>query len=374
MRIRRLTAGASAIALTVSVIFSTACITYADETEETEAAEATEADEKPIKVALLLTGSLGDLSFLDSANAGMEAVQKKYGNVECKVIEMGSDSTKYESNFLDASDSDYDIIIGSGWQTQEPIQNVAPEYPNKKYIIFDASVDYSGGDYSNVYSINYKQNEGSFLAGVLATRMSETGKVGFIGGAEGGSISDFLVGYIEGVQYGNPDDKVLVSYVGDFVDSPKCKSLALSQYDQGADILFTAAGSAGIGSLEATKESGKWAIGVDSDQAGLFAKTDPDTAEKIPTSVMKRVDNSLVQTFDKIVGGEDIWGKAVELGLSEDAVGLCDNDYYEKLVPEKTRTELSDITDKIISGDIKVDSAFDMTTEEVNNLVSSVAP
>lgn len=328
---------------------------------------------EPLKVALLLTGSLGDLSFLDSANAGMIAVQEKY-DVDVKVIEMGSDSTKYETNFLDASESDYDIIIGSGWMTQEPIQNVAPEFPDKKYIIFDAAVDYENGDYSNVYSINYKQNEASFLAGVLAAKMSETGTIGFIGGAEGGSISDFLVGYLEGAIYANPDIKALVGYVGDFVDSPKCKSLALAQYQQNADYVFTAAGSAGIGSLDAAKEAGKWAIGVDSDQAMLFEESDPEISAKIPTSVMKCVDNSLVQAFDKIVAGEEIWGQSVSLGLAEDAVSLCDNSYYQELVPEELRTELEDVKAKIISGEVVVDSAFGMNTDEVNALVSSVAP
>lgn len=361
MKFKKTAATVLAVSVVATTLLGTSMMTGAEEAEE------------PLKVALLLTGSLGDLSFLDSANAGMEEVAEKYG-VDVKVIEMGGDSTKYETNFLDASDADYDVIIGSGWQTQEPIQNVAPEYPDKKYIIFDAAVDYDSDDYSNVYSINFKQNEASFLAGVLAARQSETGTIGFIGGAEGGSISDFLVGYIEGAVYANPDIKVLVGYVGDFTDSPKCKSLALAQYQQGADYVFTAAGSAGIGSLEAAKEAEKWAIGVDSDQAMLFSETDPETASRIPTSVMKRVDNSLVQTFDQIEAGEEIWGQEVVLGLAEEAVALCDNSYYQELVSEELRQELEDVKAMIVSGEITVDSAFAMNTDEVNDLVSSVAP
>lgn len=328
--------------------------------------------EKP-KVALLLTGSRGDFSFLDSAYAGMEMVAEKHG-IEFKAIEMGPDSTKYETNLLDASEEDYDIIIGSGWQMQEPIQNVANDYPDKHYIIFDAAVDYAAGGYENVYSITYLQNEGSFLAGVLAANLSETGTIGFIGGADGPGINDFMFGYIEGALYKNPDIKVLSGYVGDFVDSPKCKTMALAQYDQGTDVLFTAAGAAGLGTLDAAKEVDKWAIGVDSDQAMMFDESDKEKANHIPTSMMKRVDNSLLRAFDLIMQGENIWGRADALGLADDAVGLSENSYYETLVPEDVRNEIETVKGKVISGEITVGTAFGKDNSEVIALLDSVKP
>ncbi|MFV0414018.1 MAG: BMP family ABC transporter substrate-binding protein [Oscillospiraceae bacterium] len=331
-------------------------------------------DGEPLKVALLLTGNLGDMSFLDSSNEGMKQVAEKYG-AEVKVIEMGADATKYETNLLDASEGDYDVIIGSGWQTQEPIQNVAPDFPDKKYIIFDASVDYTTGDLSNVYSISYKQNEASFLAGVMAASMSETGVLGFLGGMDGPVINDFLIGYIEGGQYVNPDIKFLVGYVGSYVDSAKCKEMSLSQYNQGnADFVFTAAGAAGLGTLDAAKETGKWAIGVDSDQALLFAESDPDKANLIPASVMKRVDNSLVRAFDMIAEGTLPWGQAEELGLADSAVGLSENEYYEKLVPQDVRDAIDAAEAKIISGEITVTTAFGMETSAITAVIDSVKP
>jgi len=328
---------------------------------------------KTYKIALLLSGNLGDMSFLDSANKGVQEIASTY-NAEVKVIEMGSDSTKYETNVLDASDADYDIIIGSGWQLQEPFQNIAQDYPDKKYIIFDASVDYTLGDYSNVYSITYKANEGSFLAGVMAASMSKTGIIGFLGGMDGAGINDFLIGYIEGAKYINPDIKVLSGYVGSYVDSPKCKEMALAQYNQGADFVFTAAGASGIGTLEAAKETGKFAIGVDSDQAMLYKDTDIEQANLIPASVLKNVDKTLVRAYKKILDGTLPWGSAENLGLVEDAVGLSNNEFYQKLVPDDVKAKIVEVTEKIVSGEIKVTSAFGLTTDEVTEIIESVAP
>lgn len=352
---------------------STASTASTTETAATANADNTASEDKEIKVALLLTGNLGDMSILDSGNDGMKAVMEKYPNVTCQVIEMGSDSSKYEGNFLDASDEGYDIIIGSGWQTQEPIQNVAPDYPDTKYIIYDASVDYENGDYSNVYSINYRQNEASFLAGVLAGEMTETNVIGFLGGMQGSVIDDFMIGYIQGAQYSNPEIKVLTGYVNSYSDSATCKEMSLADYNQGnADIVFTAAGASGMGTLDAAKETDNLAIGVDSDQAMLYKDSDPEKADHIPTSVMKRVDNSLVRAFDMIHDGTLPWGESETLGLAEGAVGLAENEYYEKLVPEDVRNDIEEASEKIISGEITVDTAFGKTNDEIAEIVAEV--
>ena len=325
------------------------------------------------RIALLLSGNLGDMSFLDSANNGTSEIAATYG-AEVKVIEMGSDSTKYETNVLDASDEGYDIIIGSGWQLQEPFQNVAQDYPDIKYIIFDAAVDYSAGDYSNVYSISYKSNEAAYLAGIMAANMSETGILGFLGGADGAVINDFMIGYIEGAKSVNPDIKVICGYVDDYSDSPKCKEMALAQYNQGADFIFTAAGASGIGTLEAAKETGKYAIGVDSDQAMLYKDSDPEQAELIPASVMKNVDATLVRAYEMILDGTLPWGEEESLGLSDGAVGLSDNEFYQRLVPDDVKKQIEEASDAIAKGDISVKTAYGLTTEEVRDIINSVAP
>lgn len=344
--------------------------TPADEKDNAEAG-GEQAETK--RIALLLSGNLGDMSFLDSANNGTSEIAATYG-AEVKVIEMGSDATKYETNVLDASDEGYDIIIGSGWQLQEPFQNVAQDYPDIKYIIFDAAVDYTAGDYSNVYSISYKSNEAAYLAGIMAANMSETGILGFLGGADGAVINDFMIGYIEGAKSVNPDIKVICGYVDDYSDSPKCKEMALAQYNQGADFIFTAAGASGIGTLEAAKETGKYAIGVDSDQAMLYKDSDPKQAELIPASVMKNVDATLVRAYEKLLEGTLPWGEEESLGLSDGAVGLSDNEFYQKLVPDDVKKQIEEASDAIAKGDISVKTAYGLTTEEVRDIINSVAP
>lgn len=340
---------------------------------ETQEQDAPETEGEAVKIALLLSGNLGDMSFLDSANEGTSEITATYG-AEVKVIEMGADATKYETNVLDASDEGYDIIIGSGWQLQEPFQNVAQDYPDTRYIIFDAAVDYSLGDYSNVYSITYKANEASYLAGIMAASMSETGILGFLGGMDGAGINDFLIGYIEGAQSVNPDIKVISGYVGSYSDSPKCKEMALAQYNQGADFVFTAAGASGIGTLEAAKETGKYAIGVDSDQAMLYAESDPEQSDLIPASVMKNVNTTLVRAYTMMLEDTLPWGEEEQLGLTDGAVGLSDNAYYQKLVPEEVKTAINEATDKIASGEVTVTSAFGLTTDEVTAIINSVSP
>lgn len=339
----------------------------------TQEQDAPETEGEAVKIALLLSGNLGDMSFLDSANEGTSEIAATYG-AEVKVIEMGADATKYETNVLDASDEGYDIIIGSGWQLQEPFQNVAQDYPDTRYIIFDAAVDYSLGDYSNVYSITYKANEASYLAGIMAASMSETGILGFLGGMDGAGINDFLIGYIEGAQSVNPDIKVISGYVGSYSDSPKCKEMALAQYNQGADFVFTAAGASGIGTLEAAKETGKYAIGVDSDQAMLYAESDPEQSDLIPASVMKNVNTTLVRAYTMMLEDTLPWGEEEQLGLTDGAVGLSDNAYYQKLVPEEVKTAINEATDKIASGEVTVTSAFGLTTDEVTAIINSVSP
>ncbi|MFV0413753.1 MAG: BMP family protein [Oscillospiraceae bacterium] len=315
---------------------------------------------EPLKVALLLNGTLGDKSFFDSANNGMEMVKSQLSNVETKVVEMTYDDTKWEPALLDIIDEGHDIIITGTWQMQEIVSRIAPDYPDQKFIVYDTAMDYSGGEYENVYSIEYKQNDGSFLAGALAASMSKTGQIGFVGGMDNTVIYDFLVGYIQGAKAVNPDVRVASSFVGNFSDAARAKELATSQYNMGADIIFSCASTAGDGTMQAGKELGKYIIGVDSDQAMLYMETDPTLANLIPTSMLKRVDVSLFQAIEAAQKGELAWGTRVAVGIPEDCVGLADNEVYQTVVPQETRDLIDGYIEEIKNGSVTVDSAFDM--------------
>lgn len=362
----------------LSLIFSFGLVGCGGNDQEPATDEGTA---ESLKIALLLNGTLGDKSFFDSADNGLKMIQEKYGDaVETKTIEMTYDETKWRPTLEDVSDEDWDIIIVGTWQMQEMLQEIAPLYPEKKYIIFDTAVDYENFELENVYSINYKQNEGSFLAGALAAKVTNSDmelanpdkKIGFLGGMDIPVINDFLVGYIEGAQYVDEDIQVEISYIGNFDDSAKGKELALAQYGMGVDIGFNVAGQAGLGQLDAAKEQGRYAIGVDSDQALLFAESDADKANLIVTSMLKRVDNSLVRAIDLHFEGTLPYGSAENLGFAEGAVGLADNEYFNTLVSEELRGELKDLEDKIINGEITVSTAIGMSTEELNEIKDSV--
>ena len=315
--------------------------------KEPEQEQNGDVEEPKYKAVLLLAGNLGDMSFLDSANRGMQMIKEQLG-WEVKVIEMGTDPSAWEPTLTDVSTQDWDLIITGTFNMQTQIEEVAPKFPEKRYVLFDVSVDYTKGDYSNVYSILYRQNEGSYLAGALAAmvttsdmpRANEQKLIGFLGGMDAPVINDFLVGYIEGAKSVDPEIKVVVSYVESYSDPAKGKEMCLAQYDMGVDIGFNVSGGSGLGQLDAAKERGLYAIGVDSDQAMLFKDSDPEKAELVLTSMLKRVDNSLFRAAKLFQEGKLEFGKAESLGLAEDAVGLAVNEFYEKNVPEEMRTKL----------------------------------
>lgn len=329
-------------------------------------------NEEPVKVLLYLHGLLGDLSFFDSAARGMTFIEEKYGDrVDIKIVEAGLDNTKWEPAFLDEADRGFDVIFLGTWSMVDTIQTYAADYPETAFIFYDESIDFSTGDYPNVFCLTYAQNEGSFLAGALAAEMSESGIVSFLGGAVNVVINDFLVGYIEGAQYINPDIQVLVSFIGNFEDSAAGKELALAQYQNGSDVGFNVAGGGGLGQIDAAYETGNLAIGVDSDQALLFAESSPEKAEVIMTSMLKNVDVSLALAFDQYMEGVLPFGTMEVFGVAADTVGLAKNQYYENIVPEDTREKIEEIRNSIIAGEISVTSSFGLTGQEVEAIINS---
>ncbi len=353
-----------------------------DTEEPAETGEEAEPSDDQLDIVLLINGTLGDRSFFDSAHNGMQLIEQEFG-ANVRTIEMSYDQTSWEPTLWDVSEQDWDIIILGTWQMQEYLEEIAPEFPDNRYIIFDTSVDYSLGGLDHVYSIQYKQNEGSFLAGVLAASVTTSDMeladnsqklIGFLGGMDIPVINDFLVGYIEGALYVDEDVKVYVSYIGDFSDSPRGKEMALAQYNDGVDIGFNVAGQAGLGQIDAAEEVNRYAIGVDSDQAMLFAENDPDKAALVLTSMLKRVDNSLLRAVELHLEGTLPYGEAEALGIQEEAVGLANNDFYQENVNQELRDYIKEIEEMIDAGEITVRSALGMSTEELDELRDSVSP
>ncbi len=349
-----------------------------EEGTQTEAG-TNETNGEKVKVSLLVTGSFGDKAFNDSAQTGMKQVAEQLSDkVEVEMIEMGNDKTKFEGSLLDASESDSDIIIVGTWDMKEILEQTAPLFPDKKYIIFDTDVDYAASDLSNVYSMSYKQNEAAFLAGVLAastttsdmTYANEEATIGFVGAKDTAAvINDSAVGFIQGAQFINPDIKVLVSYVGSYVDSAKAKELALTQYASGADCVFVAAGPASVGVIEAAAESKKYVIGVDSDQA--LAYEGSEEAEFIISSAIKGVGTTIFSSIERDLEGNLPYGTYELLGLAENAVGLADNSIYQSVVSEEIRTAVEDAKASLLAGEVSVDTAYGMDEATLKGIISS---
>lgn len=340
----------------------------------TMTASATDDSGEPIRVALLI-GNRGDMSFNDSAAEGVEQAAADFeGQIELNVIEYGTDPSNFEPNFLDAADAGYDVLISSS-TFLDFIAMYAQDYPEVSFWLFDSEFDFSPGGFDNVYSIVYKANEASYLGGYITASTSDTGVLGFLGGIDQNIISDFLVGFIQGAQEANPDIKVITSYVGSWTDSAKGKELGFAMFNQNASIAFNVAGGSGVGLIEAAVETGKLVLGVDSDQALMYQEQGQDDfAQVIPTSVLKNVGDSLYRAIDLYLKGELPLGTNETLGIAEGGVGLAENDFYREAYSEELIAEVEEIKQRIIDGEIVIDSAYGMTTEEVNEIRESVRP
>ncbi len=366
----------------------TATETTTEEKTEEPAAEEEKTEEpaaeegKVYNVAYLVNGNLGDRSFFDSAEAGL-AQLKADGRIDYVTIEMGGtdeDQPTWLSTLYDVSeDGGYDLIVCGTYQMPDYLKEVATQYPDQLYAIFDDTTYV--GENQNVVNMSYRQNDMGYLVGVYAACMTvdtnipninEDAVVGFVGGVDSPVINDFLIGFIEGAQSINPDIKVDTRYTNDYVDTAIAKEYGLSMInDNKCDIIWGVAGNAGNGAAEAALETGKaWFIGVDSDQELTFS---PDLAAITLTSGLKNIGNSLVWLFDEWDAGRTYWGQVVELGIAEGGVGIVTDKNYDKLASAETKAAVEAAQNAILNGEVVVDSA--LTNQELAvELRDSVRP
>lgn len=346
-------------------------------------AVAASAEGEVYNVAYLVNGNLGDKSFFDSAEAGLKALQDA-GRIEYVTIEMGGtdeDQPTWLSTLYDVSASeDYDVIICGTYQMPDYLKEVATEYPDQKYVIFDDNTYV--GENSNVLNLTYKQNDMGYLVGVYAACMTvdtsleninEDAVVGFVGGVDSPVINDFLIGFIEGAQSVNPDIKIDTRYTNDYVDTAIAKEYGLSMInDNKCDIIWGVAGNAGNGAAEAALETGKaWFIGVDSDQELTLS---PDLAALTLTSGLKNIGNSLIWMFDELDAGNEHWGTEVTLGLAEGGVGIVTDKNFDKYASDETKAAVAAAQEAVLSGEIVVDTAIGADAADVVSVREAVRP
>ncbi|WP_449409033.1 BMP family lipoprotein [Microbacterium maritypicum] len=305
-------------------------------------------------VANVVPGALGDQSFYDDAESGI-AELKSDGYTTTTLQGDANNPAQWKANLQSVSTGQNDVVVIGSSTSSDTITEVAPKFPDQHYIFYDGVIDAP-----NVASLTYKQNEGSFLAGVLAalatTQTADfplaegSKKVGLVGGMDIPVINDFAAGFRAGVEAVDPSVEVLVSYVGSFSDSAKGYDQATAMFDQGADVVYQVAGGAGVGVLQAAADADKYAIGVDSNQNAL-------QQGHILASMLKHVGASIVQAVKSDETGDLAYGETTSFGLANDGVGLTFDDNGD-IVPQSVIDAVDDYKQKVVDGEIDVPSGF----------------
>lgn len=309
---------------------------------------AREADDGRVKVGIVFDiGGKDDRSFNAAAYQGVLRAKKELP-ITLRDVEPG-DPTSIEPALRAFAQYGYTATIGVGFAQGPIIKQVAADYPQLHFIIID-----SVADLPNVASLLFKEHEGSFLVGMIAAYTSKTGILGFVGGMDIPLIHRFATGYEEGARYVNPKIKVLQNYVG-ITDAAwnnpgKGRELANAQYEQGADVIFQAAGNSGLGVFDAAEAYNKFAIGVDANQNWI-------KPGHILTSMLKRIDNAVFSIIEDEVKGQFRGGIHV-YGLENDGVGYAIDEHNKPLIPDWVIEKVEQAKADIIAGKIKVTDAM----------------
>ena len=309
------------------------------------------AENDKITVAMITdVAGVNDQSFNQSAWEGLQQAEKELG-VEVKYLESKQDSD-YATNIETLVDEDVDLILGVGMKLSDAIKEGAELYPDQNFVIVDEELT----DISNVKSILFNAQESAYLSGLVAGKTTKTDNVGFIGGMQLPTVDTFKYGFMAGVKAVNPDATIQVQYANSFTDQAKGKAIANQMYSNGADIVFTCGGDVGTGSIEAAKENGKFAIGVDRDQSDL-------APENVLTSAIKRVDVGVYETVKAYLDGTFEGGTTTIYGLEDNAVGIPDT--TKNLVSQ----EILDLVEETITKLKNKEITVPKNEEEYNAMV-----
>jgi basic membrane protein A len=311
-----------------------------------------------VKAAMVTDiGGLGDKSFNDLSAAGLEKANKELG-VEIKVVESRA-PTDYESNLTQLANAGYNPIFAVGFLMTDTVTKVSTATPD---VTFGGIDEFFAPTIPNVVGITFKEAEAGYLAGVLAGSLTSQTKVdprindklilGFVGGMEIPPVQAYQAGFIAGAKKANPAVEVKSIYTGSFTDQQKGFEAGKALIEQGADIVFAAAGQTGLGTAKACQENKALFIGVDSDQF----LTIPAIGDTIITSAVKKIDVAVFDTIKKAVDGTLKGGVNESLGIKEDAVGLAPYHDWDSKVPAETKAQVDAAKAEIAAGTVTVPS------------------
>ncbi len=321
----------------------------------TEPAPA-EEPKTAIKAAMVTDiGGLGDKSFNDLSNAGLERAKAELG-VETKVLESKA-PTDYESNLTQLASAGYNPIFAVGFLMTDTVAKVSTATPDVTYGGVD---EFFEPTIPNVIGLNFKEQEAGYLAGVLAAslttktdaddRINDKKVLGFVGGMEIPPVQRFAIGFEAGAKSIDPDIEVKSIYTGTFTDQQKGNEAAKALIGQGADIVFAAAGQTGLGSAKACQDGKALFIGVDADQY----ETIPGIGDTIVTSAVKKVDNAVFDTIKLAVDGTLKGGENKLFGIAEDGVGLAPYHDWDAKMPADVKAAVDKATADVKAGTVTV--------------------
>ncbi len=320
----------------IRVVLKTLALSVAVASASTQAADLNPA-------VVFDMGGKFDKSFNQSVYNGMERFKEESG-VNYREFEV-TNASQREQAIRRFAQRGANPIISVGFAQAAAVDKVAGEFPDARITLIDMVVDKP-----NVQSVVFNEHEGSFLVGMLAAMKSETGTVSFVGGMDIPLIRKFECGYAQGAQYVNKDINIIRNMTGStpsaWNDPAKGAELAVSQFDRGSDVVYAAAGGTGVGVYQAAADSGKYAIGVDSNQNYLQPGT-------MLTSMVKRVDVAAYNSLKAMQDGT--WQAGFQaLGLAQGGVDWALDEHNEALITEEMKSAVEAAKKAIIAGDIKV--------------------
>jgi basic membrane protein A len=321
----------------------------------------------------------GDLAYWDSiAEGGDRAASAFSDKAAIRVVETTADLTANLTAMYEAADAGAGLIITAS-DYKDNLVEVANKFPNIACVIIGEDVVDQA---RNIYGIDFRVSEASFLAGVAASDIAsqgiagtqKSGTIGFIGGMdETMVIQEFFVGYIQGAKYYNPGINIVYNYVGGWGDPDTARTQALAQYnDARAEIIFACAGGSGNGVHTAASEIGKYVIGVDSDQTQMYA-SDPNIQSRFVTSVLKLCNNAVYNVIDTYLQGKPLpMGTYEILGVAENSVGIVENTLYDSYVSAEGKTKLEQARADISSGKVVIQSIIGKEQPEIKALIAAL--
>ena len=308
------------------------------------AAEPVDLTGKKLNILQFVSQSIGNLSCEDLVYEGIQDFCGRTGST-VETFELNGDDSRVAAQLTElCSSGKYDVVVSGYWNMEEYLEQAALEFPNIKFLVFDCTINFD--EYpdlkNNVSSYLCKQNTLAFAAGALGALITESGlglanedkKIGFVGGGRITAIDDFLIGYIQGAHYVDPEVEVLYSYVGDWENTGLANELATDQYNQGADVSFGVCAPASFGVCEAAYNAKRYAFGVDTDHSGQLKTSHPEQAEYTVSSAVKQFGYAIRDALDTVYDGTIVWGVNNSFDFDSGYLEMLETDMFNTQIKE----------------------------------------